>query len=127
MNKRAWTGALAALATVTFLGCAAQLDEPDAASGPPSREAIRSQVRGPYPGIRQCYEDALAKNPKLGGKVVIWMELHPDGRADMSVKESSLGDTTTEACILGAVSKADFGSWQGKGKTTVAYPIELTP
>ena len=126
MSKRTWIVSSLLTAT-TLLGCAAQLDEPESAAGPPGPEAIRSQVRGQFSGIRQCSETALANNPELGGKVVIWMELHPDGRADMSMKESSLGDTTADGCILDEMRKAEFGTWQGSGKVTVAYPIELTP
>lgn len=74
--------------------------------------------------IRYCYQRELTKNPDLAGRVVIKFVVAADGTvSSATVKESTMGDSATEACITGRFMRMTFPAPAGGGIVIVSYPF----
>jgi TonB family protein len=92
------------------------------------KEIIRRIIRFHINEVKFCYERQLARNPALGGRVVVKFTIDETGR----VVSSSLGETTmnsapVETCVVTAVRRWEFPRPAGGGIVNVAYPFVLTP
>lgn len=90
-------------------------------------EEIQARVRANFGSFRVCYEELLSRDPKAEGKIMMNFVIDKDGK----VESASLGDETTvrdaklEECALAGVKKLEFPATEGK--TTVHYPIAMSP
>lgn len=97
-------------------------------TGSLSKEVIRRVVRQHINEIRFCYEQALAKNPSLAGKVIVQFIIDDQGNVISSkVKSTTLKDTTVEKCIVEALERWTFPSPEGGGTVKVTYPFSFSP
>jgi hypothetical protein len=105
---------------------------PDAGSLSP--EYIQSRIRQDFvPMARQCYEAALEKNPKLGGKLVFQFVIVGDESvggivesADLDEK-STLKDLELAVCLRESLLSVSFEPPEGGGSVSVTYPFEFSP
>ncbi|MEW6056208.1 MAG: TonB family protein [Bdellovibrionota bacterium] len=89
-------------------------------------EVIASIIRRYLPQIRHCYEQQLAVNPDLKGKVTVSFAITGDGSVKTaSVAESSLRSAATEQCILAKIKTWSFPKPKGGGTVGVRYPFLL--
>lgn len=102
--------------------------DPEPPHGTLDKDDIRNAITAITPLVRDCYEQGLKQNPDLSGR----MELHftiigKDNRGrieDARVgEESSLANLFVQACVLGALGKADFKVPHGDGAVDVTYPF----
>lgn len=140
---------IAGLATIA--GCAAT-EKPPIHSGeaatdnppPPSAETaaapeqlsvptIQAVVQGSFDRLRACYEEGLARDPKLAGRVVVQFVIANSGRVQSpEVVEgppgqvADLRDQPVLDCILEAYRGIVFPAF-ASGEMTVAYPIVFSP
>ncbi len=99
---------------------------PPTVSGLLSPEAIRRVVLRNINQVRYCYEQGLATNPSLGGRVVVRFVINASGSVIAStVTESSLGAPAVGQCAANAVRRWQFPSPEGGGLVTVNYPFTL--
>lgn len=78
--------------------------------------------------IRYCYQRQLARNPDLGGKLVIGFTIAGDGSVSSSrVKQSSLGSDAVSQCVLGRFQRMRFPEPRGNGVVIVSYPFLFNP
>ncbi len=79
--------------------------------------------------IRRCYETARRRNPTLKGKVVISFKIDPNGHVTYAdVKESTIGDSTLEQCIVARIRTLRFPKPEAPVETEVgSYPFYLNP
>lgn len=90
-------------------------------------EIIAQYVKRYLPQIRNCYEQQLATNPQLQGKVTASFVIGPDGNVRAStVAESSLRHGPTEACMMKRILTWKFPKPRGGGSVGVKYPFLLT-
>jgi hypothetical protein len=118
-------------------------DKPSPAAPPPAppseeearrRQYIQRTVREQYfPIARDCYQELLERQPTARGKVVLQFAIVGDGDAGV-VDDVALQDETTfddaefTLCMQESMYTAVFEPPPpGQDKTTVVYPIELTP
>jgi TonB family protein len=93
-----------------------------------SREVIRRSIRRHINEVRFCYEQGLARNPELAGRVSIRFIISPSGAVTSStVAESTLGDRTAEDCVARAVQRVAFPEPEGGGVVIVTYPFVFNP
>lgn len=86
---------------------------------------IRRVVRGQMATYQQCYEAALAKTPKLAGKVSVHFVVGVDGSVlSAENKASTLADETVVECVVRAFSKLRFPVPEG-GTVDVVYPLDF--
>lgn len=97
-------------------------------SGSLPPDVIRRIVRSRMGLIKACYEQGLAKNPSLTGKVNVKFVIAKDGTvASAANAESTIGDTEVISCAVGVFRRMTFPAPENGGIVTVTYPILLAP
>ncbi len=94
---------------------------------PLSKDTIRGVVRGNVTSIRQCYNDGLAKNPNLEGRVAVRFTIGPEGDVvEAVVAQTDLpDDSPTPECITTTVKRWRFPPPLGGGNAVITYPFLL--
>jgi len=84
-------------------------------------------VREHFGDFRHCYEQGLARNKDLTGRVGVRFVITREGDVtDVTDEGSDLPDEEVRSCIRGAFSVLKFPQPRG-GIVTVVYPIMLEP
>ncbi len=88
-----------------------------------SKEQINKVVRAHLAGIKYCYEKELQHKPTLGGGIDVFWIIQPDGTVSKAnVKNTTMGDTAVEGCIVRQVKQWQFP--KAPAQTTVGrYPF----
>lgn len=96
-------------------------------SGRLAPEVIQRIVRQNYGRFRLCYEQALASNPKLEGRVQVRFVIGRDGSvSNVSNAGSDIPDSAVVQCVLRNYYGLSFPQPEG-GIVTVVYPIMFSP
>lgn len=92
-------------------------------------EVVQRVVRQSFGRYRQCYEQGLARDGKLEGRIAVQFVIGKDGAVASAdaAKETTLADAAVVACVVGAVRGLSFPAPDGGGVVTVTYPIQLSP
>ncbi|BDG08683.1 AgmX/PglI C-terminal domain-containing protein [Anaeromyxobacter paludicola] len=88
-------------------------------------ELVRKVIRDHASQIRYCYEQQLAVDPRLAGKVSVRWQIGPDGRASrLSVEgaETTLKNGAVHDCMLSRIATWDFPKPKGGGIALIKYP-----
>jgi hypothetical protein len=107
----------------------------DASDGPHvDPKYIQSRVREDlFPLARQCYGDALGRDPKLAGTIELDFTIMGDPKVGGVVGEATIGDGTTiadrdfQTCVRESMMSVTFDAPPEGGEITVVYPIALSP
>jgi len=93
------------------------------------KDVINAVVQRHRAEIRQCYEAARQRSPRLRGKVVVKFNIQPNGIVSYAgVKESTTGDPQLSRCIVSRVRSWRFPKPEAPVVTEVtAYPFYLNP
>jgi len=93
------------------------------------KDVINAVVQRHRAEIRACYDAALQRNPNLRGKVVVAFMIQPNGIVSFAgVKESTMGDSGLQNCIVSRVRTWVFPKPEAPVVTEVsAYPFYLNP
>ena len=92
------------------------------------RDIVRRIVRAHINEVRHCYNQGLAKDPDLGGKVAVQFTIVASGKVGESKLESTtLSDQGVGECVAKAVKRWKFPKPQGGVDVTVTYPFVLSP
>ena len=98
-----------------------------AAEGELARDQIREVVRANISQIRACYNQALTKDPKASGKVVIDFTIGEQGTVTKStVAANDLKDASVSVCMSSVITGWVFPKPDG-GHVEVTYPFVLEP
>ncbi len=96
-------------------------------SGKLPPEVIQRIVRQNYGRFRMCYEQGLARNPSLEGRVSVRFVIGRDGAvSNVSNGGSDLPDGGVVSCVVRAYYGLSFPQPEG-GIVTVVYPIMFSP
>lgn len=86
-----------------------------------------------FPLMRECYEEALSRRPKLGGKLILTFTIAGDPSVGGIVEEadfaedSSIQDEEMRTCVRESLMTLTFEKPpEGGGYVTVRYPIEFS-
>jgi hypothetical protein len=98
---------------------------------------IDEHVHAKQDEIQACYDEGLARKPKLAGKIVVLFTVENDGRVSDAVtkKATTLRDPAVVECVLGVFETLVFeggltpGCDASKNDCTVkiTYPLTFTP
>jgi hypothetical protein len=92
-------------------------------SGRLDRAVIQSKVRAQHGRFRACYEQALARDRSLRGRLSVRFVIGRDGAvSNVSNGGSELADSAMNACVLRAFYGLSFPAPEG-GIVTVLYPV----
>jgi hypothetical protein len=78
--------------------------------------------------VNHCYQQGLAINPGLTGRVAVRFVIGSNGSVMTAVPTGdNLGLPSVSACIAGAVQRWTFPIPAESGAITVTYPFSLIP
>ena len=117
------------------LGPGGELGPAPASSSPTlDRDYIRQVIREDFaPMAKQCYEHALAENPKLAGKLVVFFTIVGDDKIGGVVESAKIDEGTTiddaklQQCFTESMMSIAFKAPPRRGWVTVKYPFMLSP
>lgn len=90
-------------------------------------EVIRRGIRSHIMEVKDCYESGLRRNRSLQGRVVVEFVISLSGQVSRSgLVNSTLGDATTESCVVAVVGRWMFPSPRNGLPVKVSYPFVLT-
>jgi hypothetical protein len=87
-------------------------------------EIIQGIIRGHYDQIYECYNNGLARDPTLKGRVAAQFHILGDGTTQMGVHESTLPTDVTD-CVLSVFAGMYFP--HHGGDVGVTYPLSFSP
>ncbi len=92
-----------------------------------SRAALARTFQPHLAEVSRCYRQGLARTPSLAGRVVLRLQVMPNGRLEnVRADDQSLGDATVARCIEAAAK-----DWRveplADTPVSVAYPLVLEP
>jgi hypothetical protein len=92
--------------------------------GSVDRELIRRVIQEHAAQIRYCYEQQLALNPKLQGKVAITWVIQADGSATSAKVDgaTTLQDDKIHRCMMERITSWQFPKPKGGGVAVITYP-----
>jgi TonB family protein len=106
----------------------ASVSPPIQAKGSLDKAIIRRIVRAHLSEVRHCYNNGLAEDPILEGRVNVQFTIAPSGKVPVAVVASStLDHDATENCIAKSVKRWKFPKPEGGGNVVVTYPFVLQP
>ena len=85
------------------------------------KDLVRGRIRAHMREFRACYENALAKEPKLAGRVTAKFVVGKDGKVSSSVAE---GMPAINSCVARVIEKIEFPA-NNRDAFTVNYPFEF--
>jgi TonB family protein len=105
---------------------------PDFIAGQPSvrgsldKDIIRRIIRRHLNEVKFCYEQELARNQELGGRIAVNFTIAPTGQVAAAVVQSTtMGNVRVESCLVGAVRRWEFPKPAGGGLVIATYPFNF--
>jgi hypothetical protein len=89
------------------------------------KELIRKVIQEHAAQIRFCYEEQLAVNPKLAGKVTIRWVIDADGNASNATVDAggtALASDKVHQCMMARIVSWQFPKPKGGGIAVISYP-----
>jgi hypothetical protein len=101
---------------------------PHTVKGPLDKDIVRRITRAHINEIRYCYNQGLARDPRLGGTVTIDFTILATGTVGESkVASSTLRDAAVGECMAKAPLRWSFPKPDPAATVAVSYPFELAP
>ncbi len=92
------------------------------------KDIIRRIVRNHHNEVRHCYNQGLAKDPNLSGRVAVMFTIGPTGTVPKAaVAESTISDRNVANCVAKAVRRWKFPKPTTGGSAMVTYPFTFSP
>ncbi|HZZ84936.1 MAG TPA: AgmX/PglI C-terminal domain-containing protein [Anaeromyxobacteraceae bacterium] len=88
-------------------------------------ELVRKVIRDHASQIRYCYEQQLAVDHRLAGKVSVRWQIGPDGRAShlaVDGGETTLANPAVHECMMSRIASWEFPKPKGGGIAVIKYP-----
>ncbi|MEM9463426.1 MAG: AgmX/PglI C-terminal domain-containing protein [Myxococcota bacterium] len=96
--------------------------------GPLDKAIIRRVVRAHINEVRYCYNEGLARDPDLAGRVVVQFTVGNNGKViESTVTTTTLPDADVSSCIAEAVARWAFPKPANGEKVVITYPFVLEP
>ena len=90
------------------------------------KDLIRRVVRAHINEIRYCYNQGLARDPNLKGRIAVQFQIGATGKVPTAiVSETDMKDKSVGNCIASAVRRWQFPKPPGGGTVIVTYPFVL--
>jgi hypothetical protein len=110
---------------VAIIRC--RLSEEPSVSGRLPPETIQRVVRQSFGRFRSCYQQGLARDPSLAGRVSTKFVIARDGSVGVAVDAGSdLADAGVASCVRHEFAGLSFPEPPG-GAVSVVYPISFSP
>lgn len=91
------------------------------------REIVQRIVRQHRQELKNCYEQELQKNRKLGGELVVKFTITGDGNVISAVEDGgTLGSVPVSRCVTSRIRRWVFPRQDGMGMVVVRYPFRFS-
>jgi hypothetical protein len=101
--------------------------EPERLKSAMDREIIQEVVRENRDGLRACFNEALARDPELSGRLVIQWVIGSTGEVESAeVFESELENDAFHKCVTDLILVWEFPPPDGGGIVRVNYPFNFS-
>jgi len=85
---------------------------------------VERVIRLGMPAVTACFQRGIKRNPDLGGKTLIRIEVNALGAVTgVSVDDDSMGDAQVNACIASYARRWRFPAPEGGGRAEVVVPF----
>lgn len=89
-----------------------------------NKSVVDETIRNKLSKIQWCYENGLAENPGIAGRVVVNFVISGTGKVRSSqVQKSTLGNYAVEECVRDTIKDIVFPAPQDGGDVIVNYPL----
>jgi hypothetical protein len=96
--------------------------------GSMAAEIIRRVVLRHQGELMACYEPALARHPRLHGRLDVRITIEPSGGVDAAaVRHSTVRDTSVQACFIAAIRQWQFWKTLDGQPAVVSERFRLIP
>lgn len=97
-------------------------------TGTLAQAVVDGVVQDELSSIRACYEQGLARDPELSGKLEVKFVIGADGRvSSATTKSSTLGDPEVESCVNFRFMMMRFPPPEGGGIVVASHPFTFAP
>lgn len=90
------------------------------------KDIVLEIVREHIDEVRGCYNEGLARDPKLAGRVAVNFVIGPDGYVASATIQEGIGDDVDQ-CLVERVKTWKFPAPGGRGNVVITYPFNFTP
>ena len=91
-------------------------------------ELVRAMVhRSSRQNLHRCYENAIAKNPTLAGRIRVAFTIGASGDVPSASIEPPGLDKELDACVVEQFLRLQFPAPPGGGRVQVMFPMEFRP
>jgi hypothetical protein len=101
---------------------------------PIDREYIREQVRILLPQMTECYSNALQRDPKIEGRIMVDFSIVGDpsvgglvGESKVKAEDTTISDAEMRECVQETMYAAQFKPPSAGGEVRVSYPFIFRP
>jgi len=103
--------------------------EPKSEPGRPAidRDVVRQIVREHIDEVRGCYNEGLARDAKLAGRIAVNFVIGPDGHVASATIQEGIGDDGVDQCVVERLETWKFPAPVGGGNVVVTYPFDFKP
>lgn len=92
------------------------------------KEMIRRIIRHHHNEVRHCYNQGLARDPNLQGRVAVMFTIGPAGTVpSAAVSENTMSDRDVASCVAKSVRRWKFPKPKAGGSAMVTYPFQFNP
>lgn len=100
-----------------------KLDEPKTTFATPSQKDIEKIIDARSDEMKKCYEEGVALDPNLAGKVIVRFNLQHTGKIrDIGIHETTLKNPMVESCLQYQITKIKFPAFS-KGSLDILHPF----
>lgn len=94
---------------------------------PLTRDEVRLVVRAKLPEVRECFDNGLAEDPTLGGRVALRFTIDAAGRVrDPMIAEDELASSSVATCLIERIEHWQFPLPREGRELTIVYPFHFT-
>jgi hypothetical protein len=98
---------------------------PDSSSsGGRSKSAIQRALKEHQSDLEHCFQEALSRDGKAGGKLVTRLVIEANGKVSSAcVQDTTIDDGDLVECMLDELEDIHFG--RAKEKVTILHPLSF--
>lgn len=90
--------------------------------------AVVRQIRARLRAIQSCYEDELARDPSLQGRIVVRFTIEPSGTVSaVTATRNEMGSPAVAGCLVRVIRRLRFDPGPQGGSVSFAYPFVFHP
>ncbi len=89
---------------------------------------VTAMLRQRQDAFLRCYEDELAHDPRLAGRMAVRFTIEPQGHlTNAHTADDTTGSQNLAACVTGLIQRLRWRHGPTGGSVSYSYPLTFTP